>query len=98
MPAALRCIPSNTLFSGFDAERPQEYQEYPRFAPFRSLAYFVPVIDEVLEQPIPEGYTDYMRRKVEYLSSKTTKPPDRPMFRKIRFFVIANTKSLKALK
>jgi len=48
-------------------------QEYPPLSPIRSLAYFLPVIDEVLEQPIPEGYIDYIRRKVELLSSREIK-------------------------
>ncbi len=29
----------------------------------RSLAYFRPVIDELLNQPLPDGYFDYLRLK-----------------------------------
>jgi hypothetical protein len=36
----------------------------PRLAPIRSLAYFRPVIDELLENPAPENYRDYLRLKL----------------------------------
>jgi hypothetical protein len=32
--------------------------------PIRSLAYFRPVIDELLNQPLPDGYFDYLRLKL----------------------------------
>jgi hypothetical protein len=31
--------------------------------PVRSLAYFQPVIDELRQQPLPEGYLEYLRLK-----------------------------------
>lgn len=31
--------------------------------PVRSLAYFSSVIDEILQQPLPAGYHDYLRAK-----------------------------------
>ena len=31
--------------------------------PIRSLAYFLPVIDEVLRRPLPPAYVDYLRAK-----------------------------------
>jgi len=31
--------------------------------PVRSLAYFSPVIDEIIQQPLPVAYHDYLRAK-----------------------------------
>ena len=41
--------------------------EYPKLAPIRSLYYFVPVIQEVMEKPLPEGYVEYMKCKLQKL-------------------------------
>jgi hypothetical protein len=41
--------------------------DYPPLSPIRSLAYFLPVIEELLDNAIPEGYLDYLRRKVRLL-------------------------------
>jgi len=38
--------------------------DMPRLAPIRSLHYFVPVIEELLEQPLPDGYPEYLQRKI----------------------------------
>ena len=35
----------------------------------RSLAYFVPVIEELLLQPVRPGYLDYLRRKLHGLTT-----------------------------
>ncbi len=32
--------------------------------PVRSLAYYLPVIDELLQHPLPRGYSQYLRSKV----------------------------------
>jgi hypothetical protein len=40
----------------------------PPLAPIRSLAYFQPVIAELRQQPLPEGYLDYLRLKLRGLS------------------------------
>jgi hypothetical protein len=37
----------------------------PPLAPVRSLHYFVPVIEELLATPLPDGYCDYLRRKLK---------------------------------
>lgn len=37
--------------------------------PVRSLAYFLPVIAEVIDQPLPTGYVDYLRHKLQALRS-----------------------------
>jgi hypothetical protein len=43
----------------------------PRLSPIRSLAYFMPVIEELLANPFPEGYLDYLRHKLRKLSAQT---------------------------
>jgi hypothetical protein len=42
----------------------------PPLSPIRSLAYFFPVIQEILDNPIPVDYLEYLRRKVALLSGK----------------------------
>jgi hypothetical protein len=36
----------------------------PPLSPIRSLAYFQPVINELQQQPLPDGYLDYLRMKL----------------------------------
>jgi hypothetical protein len=43
--------------------------DLPLLSPIRSLAYFLPVIQELLNNPIPEDYLSYLRRKVRLFSS-----------------------------
>jgi hypothetical protein len=42
--------------------------ELPPLSPIRSLAYFLPVIEEMLITPVPNHYLDYLRRKVRSLT------------------------------
>jgi hypothetical protein len=42
--------------------------DMPPLAPIRSLAYFLPVIQELLNNPIPDDYLSYLRIKVRSLS------------------------------
>ncbi len=42
--------------------------DLPPLSPIRSLAYFLPVIQELLNNPIPEGYLSYLRIKVRSFS------------------------------
>ena len=56
----------------------------PPLAPIRSLAYFQPVIAELQQQPLPDGYLDYLRLKFHHAArnlpndaQKTTLPGDR---------------------
>jgi hypothetical protein len=44
--------------------------ELPPLSPIRSLAYFLPVIQEILDNPIPEGYLGYLRTNLHSLSSR----------------------------
>jgi len=42
--------------------------ELPPLPKIRSLAYFLPVIEELQQQPLPNGYLDYLRLKLRKLS------------------------------
>jgi hypothetical protein len=44
--------------------------DMPPLSPIRSLAYFLPVIQELLDNPIPEDYLGYLRTKVHLLSRR----------------------------
>jgi hypothetical protein len=52
--------------------------EYPRLQPVRSLAYFLPVIEELLESPIPDDYGLYLRAKLKQLERGKLKRPQPP--------------------
>ncbi len=38
-------------------------------APVRSLHYFVPVIEEVMATPLPDGHPDYLKRKLREIQA-----------------------------
>jgi hypothetical protein len=40
----------------------------PPLSPIRSLAYFQPVIDELLSNPAPDHYVEYLRRKMQHFA------------------------------
>jgi hypothetical protein len=44
--------------------------DMPPLSPIRSLAYFLPVIEEILYNPVPDDYLVYLRKKVESLSGR----------------------------
>jgi hypothetical protein len=46
------------------ARRSLRSPEAPKLGPIRSLHYFVPVIEEVRSNPLPESYLEYLRRKL----------------------------------
>lgn len=46
--------------------RPQQLPPLPRI---RSLAYFQPVIDELLQQPLTDSYLHFLRLKLRSVSS-----------------------------
>jgi len=61
--------------------RPSDLRPLPKI---RSLTYFLPVIEELQQQPLPDGYLDYLRLKLRKLSlparpdvQKNTFPDDR---------------------
>jgi hypothetical protein len=43
--------------------------DVPLLSPIRSLAYFQPVIAELLANPAPENYLEYLRLKLQHLAS-----------------------------
>lgn len=49
--------------------RLQRAPDKPPLAPIRSLAYFLPVIEELLDNPMDEDYLGYLRRKLHSLAS-----------------------------
>jgi hypothetical protein len=51
--------------------RPSDLRPLPRI---RSLAYFQPVIEELKEDPLRDGYLDYLRRKLRAIMDKTYRP------------------------
>jgi hypothetical protein len=44
-------------------------EDQPPLPPIRSLAYFVPVIQELAANPLPDGYTHYLRSKLRAFSA-----------------------------
>jgi hypothetical protein len=42
----------------------------PPLSPIRSLAYFLPVIDELLAHPAPDNYLEYLRLKLRQLAER----------------------------
>jgi hypothetical protein len=42
----------------------------PPLSPIRSLAYFLPVIDELLSHPAPDNYLEYLRLKLRRLTEE----------------------------
>jgi hypothetical protein len=49
--------------------RPPGVPSLPRI---RSLAYFQPVIEELLEHPVPDGYLQYLRFKLRSIVDKAS--------------------------
>jgi hypothetical protein len=43
-------------------------EDLPPLPRIRSLAYFLPVIAELQQQPLPAGYLDYLRLKLQTLA------------------------------
>lgn len=42
--------------------------ELPPLPKIRSLSYFLPVIEELQQQPLPDGYLNYLRLKLQRLT------------------------------
>lgn len=41
----------------------------PPLSPVRSLYYFLPLIEEVLANPLPNGYLEYLKRKLKKIQA-----------------------------
>ena len=48
----------------------------PVLSPIHSLAYFGPVIDELLHNPVPDTYIEYLRRKMQPFAGKKITPKE----------------------
>lgn len=54
--------------------------DLPQLSPIRSLAYFQPVIDELLIHPMPENYLEYLRLKLNRLAVSSASPVQKNTF------------------
>ena len=50
-------------------------QQAPPLQPIRSLYYFLPVIEELLETPLPHRYEQHLKRKLSSLNATTRQQP-----------------------
>ena len=70
----LRGVPLDAIENAFvlaAARRLARPAEAPRLGTIRSLAYFGPVIDEVLESTASQSYYDYLRHRLpHYLAAQ----------------------------
>ena len=48
--------------------------DVPALSPIRSLAYLQPVIDELLSNPAPANYMEYLRLKLHQLAKRSLDP------------------------
>ena len=60
----LPVVEAALLLASLRRIRPPGAPPLPRI---RSLAYFQPVIEELLENPVPEGYVQYLRVKLRHI-------------------------------
>ncbi len=63
-----RGVPLDLLDTAFKlaiARRSCRDPEAPTLAPIRSLAYFLPLLDELLQNPLEPGYFAYLRAKAD---------------------------------
>jgi len=54
--------------------------DLPPLPAIRSLAYFQPVIDELLIHPMPENYLDYLRLKLNRIAARSASPVQKNTF------------------
>jgi hypothetical protein len=50
--------------------------DVPPLSPIRSLAYFQPVIEELLSHPVPDNYLEYLQLKLRRMSGQKIAPAD----------------------
>jgi hypothetical protein len=65
----LSVVEAALLLASLRRIRPLGAPPLPRI---RSLAYFQPVIEELLDNPVPEGYVQYLRVKLRHLVDKAS--------------------------
>ena len=54
--------------------------DLPPLPAIRSLAYFQPVIDELIAHPMPENYLDYLRLKLNRFAARSASPVQKNTF------------------
>jgi hypothetical protein len=69
---ALRIVESALLLGSL--RRLIRPADLPPLPPIRSLAYFQPVIDELLVHPMPDSYLEYLRLKLNRLTARSASP------------------------
>jgi hypothetical protein len=75
-----RQIPLTTVETAFllaSSRRAARRPDAMPLQPIRSLHYFMPVIEELLAQPVPAPYLAYLRSKVTLQPQPATPPPPR---------------------
>ncbi|HXG29451.1 MAG TPA: hypothetical protein VNJ47_11475 [Nevskiales bacterium] len=50
--------------------------DVPPLPPIRSLAYFAPVVEELLAHPVPDNYLQYLRLKLRRMAGEKIAPAD----------------------
>ncbi len=60
--------------------------EMPPLSLIHSLHYFLPVIEELLQQPLPMGYSEYLGKKIVLLTESTNYPDSKPALDQISTF------------
>jgi hypothetical protein len=74
-----RAVPLRVVESAFllaSLRRLVRPADGPPLSPIRSLAYFLPVIEELLAHPAPDNYLDYLRLKLRRMSEQRGLPAD----------------------
>jgi hypothetical protein len=55
--------------------------DLPPLPRVRSFAYFLPVIAELQQKPLPDGYLDYLRLKLRKLTQSSAPCPEKDVLR-----------------
>jgi len=66
-----RGVPLTVIESAFllaSLRRLTRPTDCPPLSPIRSLAYFQPVIEELLSNPAPDEYVEYLRHKLKHFT------------------------------
>jgi hypothetical protein len=76
-----RSVPLPVVESAFllaSVRRLARPADVPALSPIRSLAYFQPVIDELLSNPAPANYMEYLRLKLQQFTQRHLDPTKQP--------------------
>src|SRR5215472_2384994 len=72
-----RAVPLRVVESAFllaSLRRLARPSDGPPLSPIRSLAYFLPVIDELLAHPAADNYLEYLRLKLRQFAERKDRP------------------------